>query len=618
MSILKSKYGETATGFKRFLATVFIVCLYFCCCPFTKGDDIKEILVLHSYDLNTTWVRDVMEGIESTLEQYEGNIKIDVEYMDARRIRDEKHFENLLALYKHKANFKNYETVITVNNDAIQFLLKHRSELYPGVPIVFCGVSSALEYLFSNEDMITGAMSAKMLHPTLDAALKLHPSASKVYFICYTRKPRKKQLMKEYLAAAQKRFYGRAEFIERRLAEPSVEELIKAIDGLGSESIVIFTGLYKDKQGNRYIFKDAYDSILEHCKAPIYVLSKQWFGFAPVVGGCVNSGFHQGQAAARMTLRILNGEKPEDIPIIRSGLDKYIFDYAQLKRFGIGLSKLPAGSIVINKPESFYYLYKEWIWAVTTVICILTLLVLILSANILRRKRAELKLLEYQRQLKNLASKLSLTEERERRRIATQLHDEICQSLVISKLKLDAICQKKPADGNSETLREVRLALDDAVKNSRSLTSDLSFPVLYELGLEAAVSEWLDEQIGQKYGISTEFFDDGREKILDDDIRAILFRNVKELLINVVKHARASKIRVECSRVNEQVHISVQDDGVGFADTGTAAIFSSSGGFGIFSIKERLEQVGGRLEIESETDKGTKVTMIAPLKRQVR
>ncbi len=233
--------------------------------------------------------------------------------------------------------------------------------------------------------------------------------------------------------------------------------------------------------------------------------------------------------------------------------------------------------------------------------------------DITERKQAEEKLREYQEQLKSLASELTLAEERERRRIATELHDEISQSLFISKMKLETL-QKAPSDKKfNETLDEINDSLGRILAAIRSLTFDLSSPILYEFGFEEAVAEWLNEQVEGKYGIETEFRDDGLSKPLDDDIRVLLFRNVRELLINVVKHASAKKIKVSIQKVDSRIRICIEDDGVGFDSTKAESLITSKKAFGLFSIRERLENLGGNLEIVSSPGCGCRITITSPL-----
>jgi PAS domain S-box-containing protein len=230
--------------------------------------------------------------------------------------------------------------------------------------------------------------------------------------------------------------------------------------------------------------------------------------------------------------------------------------------------------------------------------------------DITKRKKYQEQLLGHQEKLKSLASQLSVIEERERYRLATELHDQIGQSLVMSKMKLDSLRQSMSSGEYTDVLREVCDCLGDVIRETRTLTFELSSPILYELGFETAVTEWLDEQIRKKHGIQTEFRDDGQPKPLDNDIRALLFRNVRELLINIIKHAKARKVKVSVRKVNEQICVIIEDDGVGFEP----AKIGSNTGFGIFSIRERLEQLDGHLEIESEPGRGSRITMTAPLK----
>jgi PAS domain S-box-containing protein len=237
-----------------------------------------------------------------------------------------------------------------------------------------------------------------------------------------------------------------------------------------------------------------------------------------------------------------------------------------------------------------------------------------IARDVTARKRAQQKLLDDREKLKSLASQLSLTEERERHRLATELHDHISQSLVISKIKLDQLRGSQAAGEMAGAIEDVSRCLGQVIQNTRTLTFDLSYPILYELGFEAAVAEWLTEEIQEKHGIETGFQDDGQVKPLDDDIRALLFRNVRELLINVVKHAKAHHVKVCIRKADKHISVNVEDDGMGFDPVEVGATAAKKAEFGLFSIRERLEQLGGRIEIESKPGCGTKITMTAPLK----
>jgi len=245
------------------------------------------------------------------------------------------------------------------------------------------------------------------------------------------------------------------------------------------------------------------------------------------------------------------------------------------------------------------------------------MLTLGIARDITERKRIEKELLEHQAKLKSLASQLLLTEELERHRLATDLHDQIGQSLVISKIKLDQLRKSTTSDEFNRPLEDICNCLGQIIDDTRTLTFDLSYPILYELGFEVAVAEWLTDQIQEKHRIKTEFVDDGHKKPLDDDIRVLLFRNVRELLINVVKHAKADNVKVSISKVKDNIRVRVEDDGVGFDPIEVTSMAAKKAEFGLFSIRERLEQLEGLFEIDSRKGRGSKITMIAPLKNEV-
>ena len=214
-----------------------------------------------------------------------------------------------------------------------------------------------------------------------------------------------------------------------------------------------------------------------------------------------------------------------------------------------------------------------------------------------------------QEQLKSLASQLSLAEEKERRRIATELHDNVGQILAAAKMKLGGLRGKLCTNEIEKNIAEAKRLCERAIAFTRSLTFQLSPPVLYEVGLEAAV-EWLARNLEEQHGIRAEVSKDQEPKPLDDDIRVLLFQSVRELFNNVVRHARADRVRVSIERGPKGIRIVVEDDGTGF----DVSAWGESDGFGLFNIRERLTSVGGGFALRSSAGKGTRIVITAPLK----
>jgi PAS domain S-box-containing protein len=232
--------------------------------------------------------------------------------------------------------------------------------------------------------------------------------------------------------------------------------------------------------------------------------------------------------------------------------------------------------------------------------------------DITDRKRAEKKLLDYQDQLRSLASELSLAEERQRRQIATDLHDHISQALALSLLTLQAFRQSD-APTNVHKLDEVCKTINEMIEHVRSLTFDLSPPTLYKFGLERAIAELADDQL-RRHGIAREFFDDKADKPLEDDVRVLLFQSVRELFINIIKHARAHKVRVALRKEGGNIKVCVNDDGIGFDVNKVRSAAGKRVGFGLFNIRERLDYIGGDFKVESQPGNGSRFTLTAPLK----
>ena len=228
-------------------------------------------------------------------------------------------------------------------------------------------------------------------------------------------------------------------------------------------------------------------------------------------------------------------------------------------------------------------------------------------------KQSEKQLIDYQKELRSLASQLSLAEERERRRLAIYVHDHISQVLATCSMKLSALSEEVSSARTKKAIDEVDTLLKHLITETRALTFELSSPLLYELGLEAAL-EQLTEQLHEQHGIQFSFKNDKRRKPLDDDIRVLVFQAVRELLINAVKHSQASFIEVSLKRVNNQLCTYVEDNGTGFDTSQFSNDRKRFKGFGLFSIRERLNFVGGKIEIKPMTETGTQIILTVPLK----
>jgi signal transduction histidine kinase len=216
-----------------------------------------------------------------------------------------------------------------------------------------------------------------------------------------------------------------------------------------------------------------------------------------------------------------------------------------------------------------------------------------------------------QDRLGSMGMKLLHAEERQRHRFAEDLHDQLGHNLAELRLKLEEMSQTSLDPAQVGALGEARDLVDNAIRFTRTVTYGLGSLLITEAGLVPAI-EWLLDEMRKCHDMRFELRDDGLRKPLEMNMCALLYQAVRELLINVVKHSSASTATVSATKCKHLVYMDIEDDGVGFDDqTGYP-----STGFGLHSIRERMEFMGGFMFIDSNPGKGTRVRLAAPLPRE--
>lgn len=228
------------------------------------------------------------------------------------------------------------------------------------------------------------------------------------------------------------------------------------------------------------------------------------------------------------------------------------------------------------------------------------------------RTMLEKELLNQHNRLGQLAVSLSLAEEKERVRIAEELHDQVGPTLLSGKMKLNMLQARLYDDIQVAVCEEIDALIGEAVKEIRSLTLQLRPPILANAGLEASL-KWLAQEFTQKYDLQVDFVDDGQTKPLQYEKRTILFQTVRELLLNVVKHAHCSTAKISIHRTGNSVRIIVHDSGTGFVSRTDYTGNQTCSGFGLFNCTQKLSYIHGHLTIDATTIAGAKVIVDAPL-----
>jgi PAS domain S-box-containing protein len=235
----------------------------------------------------------------------------------------------------------------------------------------------------------------------------------------------------------------------------------------------------------------------------------------------------------------------------------------------------------------------------------------VVLVDVSRLKLMERQALETAERLRSLASELNLSEERTRKAIADTLHDEVCQTLALTRMKLSSARNLPKEQAVEKIFDEALNGLGLAIKQTRSLMVEISPPVLHDHGIGATI-DWLAERILAEHGIDVKTVKTGDFSDLVQDMKIMLYQMTRELLVNVVKHSGGRQVLVTLDRDEHTISIRVRDDGKGF-DVREAGSPAADSGFGLFSIRERLKSYNGSLHIESQKGRGTTVSIRLPV-----
>ena len=362
------------------------------------GQDKDHILVLHSYNKGLTWTDSEDAGIEAVLRTRRPQLEVHTEYLDTKLRADAEHYQRFSGLLKHKYAGVAIRVVLCTDDNAYNFALRNRATLFPAAPIVFCGVNYFQKMDEGLTDVVTGVVEAFDLPATLRTALRLHPQATKVIVINdrTTTGLANRKVLDELIPE----FAQRVSFVF--FDDLTMAELLAKVRSLSPDDVILLLTFNRDRTGQVFTYDDSIARIAKEAPAPLYGVWDFYLGKG-IVGGMLTSGTDQGRTAAEMVLRILDGEKVRDIPVIRESPNKYKFDYPQMTRFGITLADLPPGSTVLNQPVSFYQSHKWVVWGGIAGFAGFTLIIFLLLGFIRQRLHAEKKLVESENRFRSLS-----------------------------------------------------------------------------------------------------------------------------------------------------------------------------------------------------------------------
>ncbi|HEU4382455.1 MAG TPA: ABC transporter substrate binding protein [Anaeromyxobacteraceae bacterium] len=363
----------------------------------SQQPDKSHVLVLNSYHQGLSWTDDTLRGIEAVLKAGDSHVELHMEFMDTKRFFDEPYLDLLARTYGEKYRRVAPAVVIAADNDAFDFVRRHRRDLFAGVPVVFCGINDYSDAMIAGDGLVTGVVEETDARRTIEVALRLHPKTEHIAVVVdHTTTG---MAMKSEVLDVARHFVAAVDFVF--LEDLEMSELQKQVASLPPRSVVLLTVFNYDRAGRFYTFEESLAHIRAAATVPIYGLWEFYLGRG-IVGGMLTSGFQQGKAAGELALRVLRGEEAGRIPVIRKSPNRYMFDHAEMKRFSIAQAALPEDSVIVNLPDTLYSRYRRFIVLSLITFAFLSAIIFVLVSNISRRKRTEEALRESETKYRDL------------------------------------------------------------------------------------------------------------------------------------------------------------------------------------------------------------------------
>jgi signal transduction histidine kinase len=553
----------------------------------------KQILLFYSDNVRLPFSGQQDKVFRERLARLFPGVEIFSENLDANLTRGDAPAGLAADFYRQKYKSVHFDAIIAIKPAALAFLLAHKKDTFADSPVVFCNVGSRDKLLDRLTPGVTGVTIDYSLHSRFALIRQLLPNVRRAVVVIGA-------------SAAEAAFLEQSRSQTASLAAEipvdywvglTPEELKISLANLPPDTAVLYVSELKDRLGNTLVARDVLEQIVPSSNLPIFSIAMTYLGTGSVGGRLIDPTI-DATMAVDLVGRVLNGEKPETLkPVTEASTDA--FDDRVLERFQIPESRLPPGSKVLYREPDVWEKYKWYLLAALLAILLESLFLARLAFEVRRRRKSEA-------MLKDLSTQLMDAQEKERRRIARELHDDVNQRLVLLVANLENLERsgrrsKRELATVSQEAREVSLEVNRLSHQLHSSALDL-------LGLVPAL-RGLAQDFSRVHGLPVRFSSDELGAI-SPDVELCLFRVAQEALSNVVKHSGASHAEVRLCGANgsKSVRLTVDDDGKGFDP---AKIQTDS--LGIISMRERLRLVGGELRIVSGRPAGTRVEVSVPV-----
>jgi signal transduction histidine kinase len=563
----------------------------------------KRVLVLYATrrdaQIVTIGERELPRVVEERLGE---EIDYYSEYIDRARFPDQTRDDAFREFLRAKYQSIRFDVIITMQELALEVVGGSQNDLFPGVPVVYFANSSDTRPIANS----TGVTAGVNLAGSVELAAQLQPGLRQVFVVSGAT---------EADGAFEKLARKQLQPLESRLkitflAGLPAKDLEARVAALPEHSMVYYLMVDRDGAGATFHPLEYLDRLAAVANVPIYCWVDSAMGHG-IVGGRLKDQTAEVDAVGELAVRVLHGELPSNILPLTPDLNVTQVDWRQIKRWGIGEARIPAGTTIRFRQPSTWDRYSDYIIVVAIVVVAQTVLIAALLIQRARRREAEERahgsqeaLRSSYERIRDMGGRLLSAQETERARIARELHDDISQQVALLSIDLELLARDAQAPSDKQADEALGRAQGIA-KSLHDLSHRLHPAKLRLIGLVSAL-HGLRHELSQS-GITITFTHENVPKILPPDLTLCLFRIVQESVQNATKHSGATEVSVHLIGDHHGIVLTIADDGSGF---NVDAVWGK--GLGLISMGERLEAVGGTFAIHSTPGAGTRVEVVVP------
>jgi signal transduction histidine kinase len=573
--------------------------------------NVKHVLFISSYNPTFPTYPNQIEGLNSVFNT-DKRIALDIECMDAKRFINDSinvQYFNRYLTYK-LSKVPRYKVVIAGDDDAYNYVLSHQKDLFKGIPIVFLGVNN-IDSIFKHKDnpCVTGVMENVAIGGTIELARSLFPKQHTLYAICDGTTTGQANL-ETFFDYVKNHSYIKYKLLD--LQTMTFDRLFKTLHSIPVTDPILLIAAYTDINRTTLSFEESLYKIVHNSSAPLFHL---WFpGIGDgILGGQVASHIDQGRIAGQLVMKILHGTPPYRLKVVSNNPNKYIFDFKQLKRFKIGKTLIPKGSVIINLPKSFYEENKSLIWSVLCIFLALMILIIFLAINILQRRKIA----------KALKKETLRAQESERVKssILRNVNHEI-------RTPLNLIIGFTSLLNDNDTSAEERNRYNQIIQDNTSILLRLINDTLVLSRITSGQIELqntrfdLNMMLGETMNYMRQRASSKGLEVICDFTRPIsvfcdkelLEQVVSNLLTNAIKYTKEGIVELEYLYDNISLTIRVKDTGIGISEKNRNKIFKEfekidtfvqGMGLGLSLCKSIVSMMNGTIDFTSKENVGS-------------